>query len=369
MKKAFVLATALIFAFSTFALALDLVMDAEKDAFYETLTGPEDGWIHLGLEAQGIDQGGADDEFDINALVWFAWDSTYFYCYTEIVDEEIVVNNATQYENDAVELKIDPDPSLSTETTAGVAAYRLSAWGEDAAEVPEGVHNLNSGEAGGPADWEPVEGEDYARKEVFTDQRAGYNLELRIPFENIVTTDGSRAAFGEVGWIIGLAVNVMDNDEGQRDHVLRWASNMADQVWNDPWRHGTVTFLEGNKVNMSTENAITFIDTNSVDYSIPEGTSVASDIEAPVEFELAQNYPNPFNPSTNIAFALPKAQNVTLDVYNLLGVKVASLISNQVMQAGVHNITFNASELNSGVYLYQLQAGANVMTKKMMFIK
>ena len=66
---------------------------------------------------------------------------------------------------------------------------------------------------------------------------------------------------------------------------------------------------------------------------------------------------------------MPKNENVTLNVYNLLGVKVASLISNQVIEAGVHKITFDASELNSGVYIYQLHAGANVMTKKMMFIK
>ena len=76
MKKAIVLVTALVFAFSTFALALDITMDAQKDAFYETLTGPADGWLYLGLDAQGIDQGGADDEYDLNAYHWMAWDST-----------------------------------------------------------------------------------------------------------------------------------------------------------------------------------------------------------------------------------------------------------------------------------------------------
>jgi hypothetical protein len=234
--------------------------------------------------------------------------------------------------------------------------------GEDVAEAPNQVQNINSGEADS-GDWETVEGEDYARVE--TD--LGYNLELRIPFDAIVK--GERYASGEVGWVMGLATNTMDNDEGTREHVLRWSSNMDDQVWNHPWRHGTITFLEGNKVNMSTENYITGVDTNTVDYSIPAGVGVATDVEAPFAFELAQNYPNPFNPSTNIAFALPNTENVTLNVYNLLGVKVASLISNQVMQAGVHNITFDASELNSGVYIYQLHAGANVMTKKMMFVK
>ncbi len=370
MKKFLLILTVAVFAISTFAMAIDLNMDAERDAFYNTLTGPSDGYIYLD-PATAWDPGltPPDDEFDLSAYVWLAWDSSYFYLYTEVTDEFVTVNNAEQpYFNDALELKIDPDPTLSDETTAGVAAYRLSALGEDVAEVPEQVQNINSGEAGGPDDWAPVAGEDYGRKEVFTDERAGYNLELRIPFDNIVTTDGTRAAYGEVGWIMGLAINVMDNDEGTREHVLRWSSDMADAVWNDPWRHGTITFLEGNKVQMSTENYITGLDTNTVDYT-PPATAVESNFEAPTEFNLAQNYPNPFNPSTNIEFTLPAKTNVTLDVFNLLGVKVASLVSNQTMDAGVHSITFNASEMNSGVYIYQLHAGADVMTKKMMFIK
>jgi hypothetical protein len=227
MKKALLVVTAVILAFSTFALAIDLTMDAERDAFYNTLTGPSDGYIHLGLDAQGINQAGAEDEFDINALVWLAWDSTYFYFYGEITDELVQVNNATQYLNDAVELKIDPDPSLSTDASTGVSAWRMSALGEDDAEVPAGVHNVNSGESGGP-EWTPIADEDYARKEVYTDEREGYNLEFRIPFENIVSANGS--AYGEVGWIMGLAINVMDNDTGTRDTVLRWASNMDDLV-------------------------------------------------------------------------------------------------------------------------------------------
>jgi len=91
-------------------------------------------------------------------------------------------------------------------------------------------------------------------------------------------------------------------------------------------------------------------------------------IGAPAKFELSQNYPNPFNPTTNIKFALPEAGNVKLAVYNLLGQKVADLV-NRSMEAGFHNITFNGSNLTSGIYIYRLEAGNNVMIRKMQLVK
>ena len=313
MKRALLIIATLVFTLSTYVLALDLTMDAERDDFYNTLTGPENGYIYLDKDAEGIAQGGVEDDIDLSAHVWFAWDTTYFYCYAEIQDDIILVNNETHYENDAMELKIDPDPFAIDETATGVAAFRLSAWGEDVAEAPTGVHNVDSGEAG--ESWDVVEGEDYARQEISNENRYGYNLEFRIPFAVMYT--GDRFVDNSIGGIMGMAVNVMDNDESNREHVLRWASNMDDLVWNEPKRHGTVTFLEGNKIAMSTENPITGVDTNTVDYTPPATFVATNPVEAPAEFNLAQNYPNPFNPSTTIEFSLPKTANVTLDVYNL----------------------------------------------------
>ncbi len=86
------------------------------------------------------------------------------------------------------------------------------------------------------------------------------------------------------------------------------------------------------------------------------------------EFALSQNYPNPFNPSTEIAFTLPSSSLVKLSVYNLLGQEVATLL-NEVKVAGIHKATFDASLLSSGVYIYRIQAGEFVQTKRMMLIK
>ena len=90
--------------------------------------------------------------------------------------------------------------------------------------------------------------------------------------------------------------------------------------------------------------------------------------ERPSDYSLLQNFPNPFNPTTSIRFSLPQASNVTLDVYNVLGERVAVLV-NEYMQAGTFNVPFNASALPSGMYLYRLQANGFSAVNKMMLLK
>jgi hypothetical protein len=83
---------------------------------------------------------------------------------------------------------------------------------------------------------------------------------------------------------------------------------------------------------------------------------------------LKQNYPNPFNPTTNIEFSIPKSEFVTLKVYNILGEEVARLVS-QRLTAGKYKYDWDASKMASGVYLYRIQAGNYVETKKMVLLR
>ena len=88
----------------------------------------------------------------------------------------------------------------------------------------------------------------------------------------------------------------------------------------------------------------------------------------PTEYILTQNYPNPFNPATKIDFSLPKDSDVELTVYNILGQQVEVLI-NGFRNAGTYELTWDASNLPSGVYIYRLETGSNVISKKMMLLK
>ena len=88
----------------------------------------------------------------------------------------------------------------------------------------------------------------------------------------------------------------------------------------------------------------------------------------PTEFELMANYPNPFNPTTNIQFALPSNSNVKLTVVNALGQVVAEL-DNGELNAGIHDVTWSAANMTSGIYFYTIQADNFVQTRKMLLLK
>jgi plastocyanin len=102
--------------------------------------------------------------------------------------------------------------------------------------------------------------------------------------------------------------------------------------------------------------------------AIVTGVDNKQTVGQPAFFGLEQNSPNPFNPSTTIRFELPHASNVSLTVYNLLGQEVATLV-NEEKSAGIFDVQFNATTLASGVYVYRMQAGSFVETKKLILIR
>ncbi|MGE5795501.1 MAG: T9SS type A sorting domain-containing protein [Ignavibacteria bacterium] len=87
-----------------------------------------------------------------------------------------------------------------------------------------------------------------------------------------------------------------------------------------------------------------------------------------LSFSISQNYPNPFNPITTITYSLPTAEIVSLKIYDILGREIESL-ANEFMNAGEHTAVFNASNLSSGIYFYELKVGKYRSVKKMMLLK
>jgi FlgD Ig-like domain len=110
-----------------------------------------------------------------------------------------------------------------------------------------------------------------------------------------------------------------------------------------------------------------------VNISLSSPVDDRPEIKLPKEYLLAQNYPNPFNPATVIGFALPKSGHVTLDVFNILGQKIRTIIDRQ-LPAGTYNVTFdgrgdNKKQLASGVYFYRLKAAEFTQSRPMMLLK
>lgn len=116
--------------------------------------------------------------------------------------------------------------------------------------------------------------------------------------------------------------------------------------------------------------ALRSVDLNGTIYDYPQTVSVEVNVLAPrvYTYKLEQNYPNPFNPSTRIVYQVADATNVQLEVFDMLGRKVATLV-NEHKKAGEYAVNFNAIGLASGVYFYRLQTDKFTQTKKLMLMK
>jgi len=132
----------------------------------------------------------------------------------------------------------------------------------------------------------------------------------------------------------------------------------------------TLELIDASKDNSLAENWQASKDHGTPGKTNSEITSTEENeyVGIPKEYNLFQNYPNPFNPTTNINYSVPGRSYISLKVYNLLGQEVATLFEGMQL-AGNYTVTFNAEELSSGVYLYQLRANDYISTKKLILLK
>ncbi len=176
-------------------------------------------------------------------------------------------------------------------------------------------------------------------------------------------------------------------NNGAGQVVLNWqtATEINNRIFEierktENTNFATIGFVRGEGTT-SDQHEYTFIDQNvnnqiytyrlkQIDFngSTTYSQEITVNAIGPKTFDLSQNYPNPFNPTTTIDFIVPQAGFVTLAVYNTLGEQVA-LLANGIMSEGAHTATFDAKSLPSGAYVYKLQTGNSVMTKKMLLMK
>ena len=157
--------------------------------------------------------------------------------------------------------------------------------------------------------------------------------------------------------------------------TLTWTDSNATSASINPGV-GSV-YIRGGEMSVMVESSVTFVlkltnGTGSSNYKVPimvlsPLAGMASN-PVPLGYSLHQNYPNPFNPSTTITYEVPSATHVTITVYDMLGRKVSVLVNDR-RETGAYQIRFDGSNLASGVYFYQLQAGDYVATKKLVLMK
>ncbi|MBN1300184.1 MAG: T9SS type A sorting domain-containing protein [Melioribacteraceae bacterium] len=131
---------------------------------------------------------------------------------------------------------------------------------------------------------------------------------------------------------------------------------------------GTVEELETIKLSLGGYEYKVYLFADSVETVTSLDEEYAELRTVPADFIIYQNYPNPFNPSTKISFSIPKSGNVSIAIYDIVGQKIQTL-TDKIFHTGEHTITFNASNLSSGVYLYEIEYGGVVRTNKMLLIK
>ncbi len=139
-------------------------------------------------------------------------------------------------------------------------------------------------------------------------------------------------------------------------------------VWDDQsnaWQPvaDAVVDAESNTVTFTSEDVNSY-----VILSTAQITNIGGEAASVNNFVLKQNYPNPFNPTTTIEFSLLQESQVTLNVYNVIGQLAATLVEGS-MSAGVHQVEFNAENLNSGVYFYELRVGRESVIRAMNLVK
>jgi photosystem II stability/assembly factor-like uncharacterized protein len=170
------------------------------------------------------------------------------------------------------------------------------------------------------------------------------------------------------GWILGLCSQILKTTDGGASWFNQTAPVGNDVYFTDCFFTSALTgYISGGFPILSGGVGYILKTTDGGDEYSPVGKELISN-EVPQEYKLEQNYPNPFNPTTKIKYSVPENGFVKLSVYNLVGEEVNVLINKQI-DAGFYEVTFNAANIPSGVYFYQLNAGNFVETKKMILMK
>jgi minor extracellular serine protease Vpr len=172
-------------------------------------------------------------------------------------------------------------------------------------------------------------------------------------------------------WLSAATLKLHISTNGGANWSQLWSAENDGQAWS--WRNRIIDITAyANKQNLKL--AWQYVG-NDGDIVAVDGVKLlggATDVDDEnilvTDYVLYQNYPNPFNPATTIEYAVPKISKTTLKIYGILGSEITTLV-NQEKNAGTYQIIWDASNLSSGIYFYQLKAGDFIQTRKMLLLK
>ncbi len=281
---------------------------------------------------------------DLNFSMWLVMDAENFYAGARVVDDD-PGHGMYAWEGDGVDIfagfydvaGLDELHSLGSVYDSKHADYRISF----AVNAGSGEHLQKNGSE----PWDIHNAEYRIEKD---DQ--SYTVEAKIPFKSIKPVYVDEFV-PQKGMYIPLKIDVNDNDGdtdpfysgSYRTLTLHWGGIDNDQNWKRPSTWGWA--LVGGETAVSGHN-----------------------VHRPSHTRLTQNYPNPFNPVTTIEYELADDVHVVIDVFDITGRKMATLVD-EPQKSGQHVIDWYAGACPSGIYFYRLKAGALTKTRQMLFLK
>ncbi len=258
------------------------------------------------------------------------WDDQKLYIFSQVWDD--VIQNTGDYQADSFEYYFDGDNARTAGNYDGLDDMQLRIK-----HVAVTTDEINPGGIVAPSMFVK---EDVEFVNVETDY--GWAQEVAIPLADLDISPEAAAEFG-------FDVQLNESDESNiRETASKWWSN-SDNSWKDASLFGTAVLSDASV----------------------GGTGIADrdgSAARPRTLSLSQNYPNPFNPSTRIEYSVPAGGKVRLEVFNLQGRLVSTLVD-EVKSPGLYTAAFDGSGLRSGTYVCRVEMGSKVRTKKMTLIK
>jgi hypothetical protein len=185
---------------------------------------------------------------------------------------------------------------------------------------------------------------------------------------------------GSIGVVILVTPNYAVSERLDGNLYYPWQYSFYPPIWYPDYSGQSLWFTAENPPDTlqllsattqfcdSTGYVVFLYEVRESQVVIDDITSIEENISRPEDMIVGRVYPNPFNSSTTIEYSLSEAGHIRIDIYDLLGRQVETLLD-EYRQAGAHTVTFDASHLSSGVYFYRLRTGERIETKRMLLLK